>query len=996
MRRERKSRSFIGLYFVVAMLLAVVLVGGCFPTDVKAADNEITLSVKSGDDITNALQSAVKSYDKVIIPEGEYYCSGVKLNNLEGITISAEGATIVQSGSANPIFYVSNGSTASDITIDGGTWDANDQNLPAFRFYGTVENVTLQNLTVSNSTNAGVRFKESSNVIVNNVTVTDNQGYALLFEATTGVQVDNSVLKNSQCGIKFDSCKGQAIVTNSECTGNGERAILVVGNENITINDCELNKNAEGLRISGVTGKVSLSRNNIKNNEGFGIRIFDCTGDVAYSKNYAYDNGSTGISMENCTGINSLYRVNAKRNGDCGFNLTKCTNIKINNCVSSNNKNYGIILDSNTADSRYKYCVNLKSSTISSNGKSGIRCVNGAQTNIQETEVSGNVEAGIYAENCEAVTLNKVVSKNNQSNGASINSTTNVKAANCTIDNNTENGLRIYECLNIWVTNGEFSNNGKTGLGLATVDKISIKGAVMHDNKGYGLNIDGLTTSGLVKDAQSYKNGDIGLRYKDTEGKINTQYSKVYENAGSGIYGVNCANMVVNGTEVYNNAGFGINATDSPLANVKYCDVHDNEDIGIRYSGCPKIIVTDSDSYNNVNAGIYATDCTTITFNMAEVKNNDGFGINVNNGTAVSTINSVAEGNKEAGLRYNTCKRVKIENTTSDSNSGAGLYASTVSGYIKLTGVSINANGEYGINLNSITGDATLNDVVSADNASSGYFFNESKNVVVTNSESTGNGAHGVYVLESTAELNNMTVSKSYWCGLSATGTNAVVAVNGGQYINNGTRPDAFEGDDSLCAGIGVYAGATTVITEVTCNENHGCGIAVTGSEDGTAISKADIYGCTLNNNGDHGIGARPYGEVNVQASESNQKNIIKNNKNHGIMLNDHCTSDCISGCTITGNGKAGMSVAVNSVAKVIEDNVISENTEDGIHLSDGSEAVIRRCEITNNTLAGVGVYSSSKVDIYKKCIIRGNKTYGICVDSSTATSIDNNTISEN
>lgn len=960
---------------------------------VQKTTDQIALSVNEGEDITGALQSAVKNYKEVVIPAGKYYCSGVKLNNISGITIYAQGATITQNSTANPILYTSNGTTASDISVVGGTWNAGAADLPAFRFYGNVSNITLSELTVTNSKNAGLRFKESTNVILSNVTSTANEGYGVIFETVEGVSVDNSVFSLSSSGINFKDCKGDLLVASTQCLNNADNGILVSNCPRITVNDCELNNNGCGLRVSGVTEKVSLSRNNMKNNTGMGIRIFDCIGDVVYSKNYAYDNGKTGVSMENCTGVTSLYRVNAKRNADCGFTIAKCTNIKINKCVASNNKNYGFNLDGNTADSGYKYCVNMKYSNAASNGNVGIRVVNCAQTNIQETTAEKNGANGVYSLDCEALTLNQLISQNNKSNGASLNNTAAVKAANCTFDNNTANGLRMDGVTKIWVTNGVYSNNGETGLAMSNIAQLSVKGPVIHDNKGYGLNIDTITVSGLVKDTESYNNGNIGIRYKDSQGKINTQYSKVYGNAGSGIYGVNCENMVVNGTEVYNNTGFGINATDSPLANVKYCNVHDNTDIGVRYSGCKKIIVTDTDSNSNVNAGIYAAGCTTITFNLAEVRNNTGFGINVNNGTAVSTVDSIAEGNTDTGFRYNSCKRVKVTGSTSDNN-GMGVYGEAITGYITVSKVNAKNNAGYGINVKN-SANVTLEECTSVGNKNSGYLFTES-NAVVNGCESSKNGAHGAYISDGTVTLNDMLIQESYWCGLSVSGAKATATVNGGQYINNGTRPDQYEDDDNLCAGIGVYDGATAIITEAICNGNHGCGITAAGAEDGSVISTISVYGCTTNNNDDHGVGARPYGKINICASESGKENLIQNNKHSGFIINDHCVSDYVKDCVISGNGKHGISVSKYSDVTLIKNNAISENTEDGIHVSDNSSAVIKNCISEKNELSGIGVYSSGKVSISEDCIFKGNAHYGVCIDTSTASEIENCTIDGN
>lgn len=55
--------------------------------------------------------------------------------------------------------YVANTYTASNITIKGGTWDGNGNSNPVFRFYGNVNNLSLDSLNVQNSSDIGIRIK---------------------------------------------------------------------------------------------------------------------------------------------------------------------------------------------------------------------------------------------------------------------------------------------------------------------------------------------------------------------------------------------------------------------------------------------------------------------------------------------------------------------------------------------------------------------------------------------------------------------------------------------------------------------------------------------------------------------------------------------------------------------------------------------------------------------------------------------------------------------
>lgn len=863
----------------IVAVLCVLAVVGAVAVDTKAETTECTLNVKGGDDITSALQSAIKSYDKVIIPEGTYYCSSVKLNGIDGVTISAVGATIIQSGSTNPIIFVSNGAVASNVTIQGGTWNGNGIDMPVFRFYGTCDNVTLSNVTVKNSANAGIRFSGSSSVFLEGVTSVDNTGYAVIFENSSNINVSNSTFKNSKTGIYFKSCSGEVVASNVECTGNTDRAILSELTPNIVIKNSELNDNAEGIRISGATGVVSLDTNNIKNNAGMGIRIFDCTAKIDFARVYAYDNAKSGFSMENCTGNVKMYKAYAKRNLDSGFTIKNCPDISMDTCVSSDNSNYGYNLDCSSDT-----VITMVSCQATSNKNIGIRAINCKSLDIDKATVESNVGSGIY--------VNGVSDK--------------VTITNSELNSNTE-GLRI--------------SGSKAEINL---DTNNIK-----------------------------NNSEMGLRIFDCTGKINFARIYAYDNGKSGFSMENCTGAV----KMYKAYAKG-----------------------------------------NLDSGFTIAKCTNITFDTCVASDNTNYGYNIDcsaqTNTTMTDCQALTNGN--IGIRVVGGSNIIVKGTTSENNSGAGIYVGMMSGSISISDVSLANNKGYGINLYSNTGNGTLTNVSSIGNADSGYMVNVCTNIVINNSISKENGAHGVYVLNSVSTLNNVQVSKSYWCGLSVSGEKANVTVNGGSYNNNGTRPDKFAGDDSLCAGIGIYEGAIGTLKEVSCLENHGCGLAIAASDDGSNYCKAYIYGCTFNNNNDHGIGARPYSYVDITSSSSGKNTVINNNKHHGIMLNDNSTSEYINNCEISNNGKAGISIGENSSAEDISNCIISSNGEDGIHIASSSSANIKKCIISDNLLCGIGGYSLSIVTVSDDCQVLNNGSYGICIDQTAAPYIKNTVIKGN
>ncbi len=396
-----------------------------------------------------------------------------------------------------------------------------------------------------------------------------------------------------------------------------------------------------------------------------------------------------------------------------------------------------------------------------------------------------------------------------------------------------------------------------------------------------------------------------------------------------------------------------------------------------------------------VDAGIRIADAKTVTIDKVTVHNNRGFGLNLDTVSNAKIKNSVFSDNSDAGLRVYKSNNVSISECEVRGNVGIGLSAAE-STRIKIDGITATDNKNYGIYFKKVSKSSYLKNGSMSNNKKSGLNVTDCKELVLEKASCVTNGEHGIYVSNSSTEVNSCSAKSNYWSGLVVTGKKAIVKVKKGKYYGNGTRVDKYEGDDQLCAGIGVYRGGTATVTEAECSNNHGCGITAAGIGKQKLISTVNVYGCTINTNGDHGIGARPYGKINVSKSPSGKKNLISNNKSTGYMLCDNSTADIVSDCTIKKNGKAGISISISSEAKNISNNVIQDNKEDGIHISRNSKAFIKSCTVQRNKQGGLGVYSISTVKIGPSCKFNNNKSYGVVIDRSTAKEIVSAQISGN
>lgn len=786
------KKNICKMIAIMILLMGMVV----FPQNqtVKATENKAyVLYVHDQENIAPKIQNALKAGHKyIVIPKGEYYCTGVNLNGTDGVTIKATSETTVKQYGSDPILCVANSYTASNITIKGGTWDGGNVETPVMRFYGDINGITLADMTITGTADCGVRFNNAKSVKIENTVVQNCGSYAVLCDNVENLTITDSKMNSSKNGLTLRTCTGLLSIAKSEFMSNSGYGIYASDCGDITMLEVTASENNAGVRLENNVGKVSMKSIYAKSNKEIGIKLYKCSGQIAFSRLQPQKNGNSGLVLEECTGNATIYKSYAYSNGNIGIDVKKCAYVKFNGCLVKYNSNYGINVDGNTRP----------------------------------------------------------------------------------------------------------------------------------DNASWALKIVGTT---------SQKNSDIGIRIVNMPDKNNK-----------------------------------INIDASTTSN------------------------------DNKNAGFYAENLGFVIFNKVSAKSNKGFGINANQCKSVTVASTNVSTNSDIGVRLNACDKSKVIDLVTQSNSKSGILVKS-SKNCTVINATISDNKDYGFNFNDVTGTNKLSGIAATGNANSGFLFTNAQGVTLDSAcSSLNNGAHGIYVADSKVTLNGVDVESNFWCGVSVTGTSANLTVNGGTFMSNGTRPDQYEDDDNLCAGIGIYGGATAKIVEATCNKNHGCGVTAAGAEDGSLISTISVYGCTASENEDHGIGARPYGKINVTKSSNNIENFICNNKHTGFILNDHCTADYVEYCTITRNGKAGISISENSSADKICNNNVNNNTEDGIHVSESSKASIQSCEIVGNVQAGIGIYSNSTVAKIESCNINENEHYGICVDTSTVTDITNDSILNN
>ena len=399
----------------------------------------------------------------------------------------------------------------------------------------------------------------------------------------------------------------------------------------------------------------------------------------------------------------------------------------------------------------------------------------------------------------------------------------------------------------------------------------------------------------------------------------------------------------------------------------------------IRFYNTPSVTITDATFTGGKNA-VYSSDelpNATVVLNNVSISGTAEAGINLNKSTNVTMTNVAVSKSGAQGIRLAACGTVTINTASVKDNTGAGIY--TTSATNKFSGLTVTGNKDYGINYSATAAGSIANSTITSNKDHNVFVKGSTAGLTISDSSlSKSTGGYGISVEDSVVALNNCTVDGNYWSGGRITGSNSKVTVVGGSFCDNGKRSG---NDDSNAAGIGVYSGATLKVSDATLSNNaKGCGIAPCGSK--SAKVTVTVTNCTLNQNGDHGIGARPYATVSVTGGQ------ISSNKYHGIMLNDHCTAKTVSGVTIANNGQAGININKNCTVNAITNCNIYKNAQDNIHVSNSSKLkAMSGCVIYGSKKAsGVGVYSKSSAVIGNNNKIYSNKKYGVVADGTKTT----------
>lgn len=464
-----------------------------------------------------------------------------------------------------------------NLTINGG-WDGGS--LGVMNSSSTISkpieivnwtgNVTVNNISVNNTTSAGLSIGTAGDVTLNNLSFNNNNLTGLSVDSGGAIIAQDITATNNGAGGVSGS--GAEFVADSlilsgsnEFSDNLGIGITANIGGNITITNLVANSNgagsgyAAGAELVSTSGSVDLSGiNQFNDNNNTGLYIF--AGNIIQADNITANNNGMGnasgygtelvASSLELSGINEF-----NSNFQSGISVTVTGDMSLSNVVANQNgsSGYGVGAELIAASGNV---VMTGSNEFQQNNSSGLAIDSTGIVTLHNILANNNGAGGVYGYGAEILA--------HELNILGIND----------FSNNYESGLYANTSGNITITNMTANQNGQVGaygVGTELISSglVQISGInVFSENSSGGLSIDALAGVSIANTSIN-ANLDTGLSVT-TIGSIVVDCSEIIGNAGFGI-DASTPVLTLNGTEVTQNFFEDVTASDSVFYNSNSC-----------------------------------------------------------------------------------------------------------------------------------------------------------------------------------------------------------------------------------------------------------------------------------------------------------------------------------------------------------------------------------------------------------------------------------------
>jgi parallel beta-helix repeat protein len=834
------------------------------------------------------------------------------------------------------------GSNVTNVTVDGGTGDANNGML-----IERVKFVTVRNSVSSNNWEGIQLMSNGGNNTFDNLTLAENTYYDFDYSGWWYVNGSDNSCANSVTNVTGSA--GRPInysyapvnwdgITPSEaflCGGgvNGSNITNTVVNgsdtlkndgifltfvTNVTVINTTSNENRNG--ILGYSSWSTYTNDTLDSNYDTGLVLSSSTADNSFNQlanNTASSNGWNGFMLQD--GYNNVVQNNVLNyNGvtglalDGGFNSNNLTN----NTMYNNSQNglwmrscNGNLMDNNTAQENHNWdfwneaqgTSDCNNTIIRFNGSAG-RPINYSYT---AASWSGTTSSEIFLCNADY----------SQLSGVTVDGS----------DSAYNNGLVMYFTDYSNVT-GSVSNNNLFGYFVrvySTHNNLSGNTAINDSNQGFLLYW--YSNNNFLGNNYAYGTID-GFKF-DTYSDYNTLDNNTADsNINTGFYSwYSDYNNLTNNLAVHNRYYYGFGMDRSNHFVYENDTAHDNYNHGF-YAGSSQFnTYVNASSYNNNGYGIllsssnnnliygsnasdgYSNGIELIASNYNSVHDNVANNNSANKGIDLyisdnnTLYNNVADNNALYGIYvYADSNNNTLYNNTADNNPQYGFYFG--SGWNNMSNGTA-SNSSYGIYLESDNNFVTNS--LAMDDYYSGVFLYHARNNLVTDIALDNNYGGGIYLYASVNNSFAGIICRNYGGGFYLYGGD-YYNPNGGS--NNNSFTDSNLSDGARCGS--VYLDYSHNNSFVNIDASYG-GVSLYGADNNTF----------LNINASNG-----YGGVGVYGDNNHFTNVEANNVGYyaGFYLSSAYNNSLLN-VTASNNSQYGIDVYCSNYNN-ITNSTVQEN----------------------------------------------------------------------
>jgi parallel beta-helix repeat protein len=790
---------------------------------------------------------------------------------------------------------------ANGITVEGFGVRNATQSYGIYVYGSTVENTTLKNNRLGKNKH-GIYLQDAKNTTIENCSAYENEESGLhVINSKISTIKASSFYDNKQNGIYFENC----IDNDQEYSKITQTAVRENKLNGVYLKNC----------------KYPVFENNISinKNDSTGVKIEDCEHIVVQNTPFI-DENKNGVQIVNSTSC-IIHNNKISENAEKGIVLTNCPidkpmdanhitkNVIVGNRLSGKQK-HGIYLK----DASYTYLGFAEGiNEIRSHKLNGISIIGGNKNKIEGDSIFWNDANGIYLKNtcdnfisgkvklgpenniglkiesclCKSDEVNivqnaRIISNNTngiymeRSNGNSVGTEGNSN----TISGNKENGVELFECQSTDYDENTF-----------TANKV-------FENTKYGFMVD-LSDYNVFRKNEIWSNKSDGIRVQ-RESYGNEFIENVIDGKNIQEYGVIISNSdknILDNNTLMNHKKSAVWISETKEGATLLNNKIEKNKMGIHCESSSKISIGKNEEVkgantlkNNTDAGVFVEKC-------------DGKGAMFisNNHFVQEKIGLLIEGSKDMLLD---------NNDFSEKNEAAILIRDLETNLDKAIKIENNkiinclANG---INLENAQGVIIGGDVISKSN------------------QIKGNKGNGILVKDCKPPYGiNGFINKIKKNTIYGKNNNGIYLVN--SQFTEIRENNVFQNNKD---GIRLSNSLWNTIVKNSCRENKASGIALKQSE------QNKIGGNELLRNEESGLYLfkSNYNDIPLPGKDPN---VINENEDHGIRLDD-CFENKIRSAEIKNNKKHGIVINQGQQNHIYGPMEIMDNTKDGIQLSNTS-----------------------------------------------------------